>query len=116
LPDAAFVEALVQRYDAIPQVVRNEPELMALFVPTLKADFATFETHQHYEEAPLDCALALYGGQDDPQTHQMNGWTSLCSGPRKARIFPGGHFYFLNQRPALAEALAEDVLASVPAE
>lgn len=114
LPDAAFVDALVRRYDAIPSVIRSEPELMALFVPVLKADFATFETHLHSEEPPLNCALATYGGRDDPQTGQMSGWASLFAGPARTRVFDGGHFYFTNQRRAVVSALVTDVLASVP--
>ena len=116
LPDALFVDALVKRYDAIPQVIRNEPELMELFVPVLKADFATFETHIHRDEPPLDCALAIYGGRHDPQTAQMDGWANLFAGPNHTRIFDGGHFYLADQRRAVAAALAEDVLAAVPAE
>lgn len=116
LSDAAFVDALVKRYDAIPQVIRNEPELMALFVPVLKADFATFETHVHRDEAPLDCALGMYGGADDPQTRQMEGWAGLFAGPASSRVFDGGHFYFADQRRAVVAALAKDVLASVAVE
>lgn len=116
LSDDAFVEALVRRYDAIPQVIRNEPELMALFVPVMKADFATFETHVHQDEAPLPCALAMYGGRDDVQTPQMDGWADLFDGPARKRLFDGGHFYLADRRRAVAEALAEDVLAAVLAD
>jgi surfactin synthase thioesterase subunit len=113
LPDDQFVEALVARYDAIPKVIRDEPELMALFMPVLKADFEVFETHHHAETSPLDCALAIYGGRDDPQTRQMEGWADLYAGPCRTRLFDGGHFYLADQRRALAEALAEDVLGAV---
>ncbi len=115
LPDAAFVDALVHRYDAIPAVIRSEPELMAIFVPVLKADFATFETHIHRDEPALNCALAMYGGRDDPQTAQMAGWTDLFNGPRITRSYDGGHFYLTEHRGAVATALAEDVLAPVAA-
>ena len=113
LPDTAFVDALVRRYDAIPTVIRNEPDLMAIFVPVLKADFATFETHVHRDEPPLGCAVAMYGGRDDPQTAQMAGWADLFSGPRTNRAFDGGHFYLADHRRAVATALAEDVLTPV---
>ena len=113
LPDNRFVEALIARYDAIPKVILDEPELMALFLPVLKADFELFETHRHAETPPLDGALALYGGRADPQTKQMEGWTDLYAGPCRTRLFDGGHFYLADQRRALAEALAEDVLGAV---
>jgi medium-chain acyl-[acyl-carrier-protein] hydrolase len=111
LPDAAFVDALVRRYEAIPEAIRNEPELMALFVPTLKADFAAFETHIHHDEPPLKCPVAMYGGGDDPQTEQMTGWAGLFSGPSRTRVFDGGHFYLAQQRRAVAEAVVQDVVA-----
>jgi surfactin synthase thioesterase subunit len=113
LSDDQFVEALVARYDAIPKVIRDEPELMALFLPVLKADFEVFETHHHSGTRPLDCALAIYGGRSDPQTQQMAGWADLYGGPCRTRLFDGGHFYLADQRRALAEALAEDVLGAV---
>lgn len=115
LSDPDFVEALVRRYDAIPKVIRDEPDLMALFIPVMKADFATFETHVHRDEPPLECALSIYGGRDDPQTRQMTGWTDLFDGPVATCLFDGGHFYLADQRRAVAAALAEDVLAPVAA-
>jgi surfactin synthase thioesterase subunit len=111
LPDEAFVQALTRRYDAIPKVIRDEPDLMALFIPVMKADFATFETHVHRDEPPLPCALATYGGRDDPQTCQMDGWRDLFAGPCRTRLFDGGHFYLAGDRRAVAAALEQDVLA-----
>ena len=116
LPDDAFVDALVERYDAIPKVIRDEPELMALFMPVLKADFEIFESHHHVDEPPLASALSIYGGRADPQTRQMDGWANLYAGAARTRLFDGGHFYLADQRRALADALAEDVLAAVPAQ
>jgi len=110
LPDNAFVAELIRRYDAIPQVILDEPDLMTLFLPMLKADFALFETHEHQEGPPLDCALAIYGGVADPQTAEMEGWAELIAGPCRHRRFPGGHFYLAERRAALAAALAEDIL------
>ena len=115
LPDEVFIGELIRRYDAIPRVILDDPELMALFLPVLKADFALFETHEHRDEPRLDCALAIYGGSGDPQTEQMEGWADLVAGPCRRRRFDGGHFYLAERperRAALAAALAEDVLIS----
>lgn len=112
LPDQAFIAEIQARYGGIPQLILDEPELMALFLPTLKADFAVFETHRFVPEPPLDCALAFYGGDSDPQSAPAAsaGWTGLVSGPTSRRLFPGGHFYLTEQRGALARALAEDLV------
>lgn len=109
LPDDAFVAELVRRYDAIPQAILAERELMALFLPVLKADFAVFETHRHAPGEPLPCPIAIYGGDADPQTAEMEGWAALCAGPATRRVFPGGHFYLVPQRQAVAAAMADDL-------
>jgi surfactin synthase thioesterase subunit len=115
LPDTDFLAELIRRYDAIPRVILDEPELMTLFLPVLRADFALFETHEHRDEPRLDCALGIYGGTGDPQTEQMEGWADLVAGPCHRRWFDGGHFYLAERperRATLAAALAEDVLAA----
>jgi medium-chain acyl-[acyl-carrier-protein] hydrolase len=113
LPDERFVAEIMRRYGGIPSAILTEPELMALFLPVLKADFAVFETYEYCVEPSLDCALAIYGGRDDPQTPQMAGWAPLVTGPVRLRIFDGGHFYTGEQRQALADALTQDL--SLPA-
>ena len=86
LPDEAFIAEIQARYGGIPQLILDEPELMALFLPTLKADFAVFETHRFVSEPPLACALAFYGGDTDPQSAPAAsaGWSGLVSGPDHA--------------------------------
>lgn len=108
LPDDEFVHELTRRYDGIPAVIRGEPELMRLFLPVLKADFAVFETYRYVEEPPLDLPIAIWGGRDDPQTAQMDGWAGLASGPASRRLFDGGHFYLTDRPDRFARALAEE--------
>ena len=113
LPDDQFIAEIQARYGGIPKVILDEPELMELFLPTLKADFAVFETHRFASEPPLECRLAFYGGDADPQSvpAASDGWASLVTGPTRRRIFPGGHFYLTEQRDAVASAMAADLFA-----
>ena len=39
-PEPAFVEQVSARYGALPKVIADDPELMRLFMPTLRADLA----------------------------------------------------------------------------
>lgn len=115
-PDGEFVNAIHTRYGGIPAVILDEPELLALFLPTLKADFAVFETYDYRPEPPLPCALAFFGGMTDPQSapEASDGWFDLVSGPTSRRLFAGGHFYLTEQRQALAQAIAENLLVRAP--
>jgi surfactin synthase thioesterase subunit len=110
LSDEDFLRELTSRYDGIPAVIRDEPELLALFLPVIKADFEVFETYSFYEEPLLDLPISILGGRDDPQTNQMPGWASLVLGSATTRHFPGGHFYLTDRPERFAVALAEEAL------
>jgi medium-chain acyl-[acyl-carrier-protein] hydrolase len=116
MSDADFVSELMRRYNGIPKVVLQEPELLRLFTPCLKADFAVFETYVYAPEPPLECRLAVYGGEEDPQVadDQVAEWARLARDWAGLRRFPGGHFYHQDQRAAVLQAMVED-LRRVPA-
>src|SRR4051812_17390001 len=38
LPDAGFIGEMTRRYEGIPKVILDDPELLAYFLPTIRAD------------------------------------------------------------------------------
>ena len=108
LDDDAIVDGIQQRYGGIPDEVRAEPELLALMVPTLRADLQVLESHDHQHEAPLECPIHAYGGADDDQVSDadLDAWAEHTSGQFSRRTFPGTHF-FLNETagPALRDTV-----------
>lgn len=113
LPDSAFITQVCRRYEGFPKEILDEPELVALFMPVLRADFALFEDHVHVAEPPLPCAFSIYGGREDPQVapRHLDGWRALTCGGLDVRLFDGGHFYIQSQeqRTAVMSALAVDL-------
>ncbi len=109
LPEQEFVAAIQSRYGGIPQPILQEPELMALFLPTLRADFALLESYVYREQPPLACAFTVLGGSEDPlvTTAGLRQWQQHTCGAFTQRQFSGGHFYLQAQRPALLELLAQ---------
>ncbi|GAA1291968.1 thioesterase II family protein [Saccharothrix xinjiangensis] len=87
--------------------------LAAAYVPLL-GDLLLLLQHRHQQEAPLDCDLALYGGQDDPVTtlDQLTAWNDLTTTPVTPRLFPGGHTYPAEQAEALVTQLHHDLEAA----
>src|SRR5207344_936510 len=53
LADREFLDEVKRRYDGIPGAVLENPELVELLLPCLRADFHLVETYDHIEEAPL---------------------------------------------------------------
>lgn len=96
MPDAAFLEEIQRRYDAIPGEVLREPELMQLLLPTLRADFEMLETYDYAAEEPLECPITAIGGLEDHRVplEALEAWSLETRGPFRLHRFPGGHFYF----------------------
>jgi medium-chain acyl-[acyl-carrier-protein] hydrolase len=113
LPDAGFVDELRRRYDGIPQSVLENPELLELMLPCLRADFTAYETYQHRAEPPLDCAISAFGGDQDVyvRTHEVAGWREQTRGRFRMRVVPGNHFFVQTERDRVLAAVADDLSA-----
>jgi len=109
LPDAEFVAEIRERFDGIPPAILQEPEILQLLLPALRADMAALETYTYRPEEPLDCPITAFGGEDDPWATQdeLEAWREETSASFVTRRFPGGHFYLQQAEPRLLPALAE---------
>jgi surfactin synthase thioesterase subunit len=116
LDDAAFVAEIDRRYGGIPPELRHDADIMALLLPSLRADIHAVETWAPGGAAPLACPITAYGGHDDPHAPiaQMTGWQRETAAPARVRLFPGGHFYLEAQRDALLADVGAALAASVP--
>lgn len=109
LEDDAFVQAL-QQYDGTPAKVLEDKELMALYLPMLRADFRLSENYLCRNIHTLPCKLHIFGAQDDPFTtvDGLRQWSRYADGGCGSMMFEGGHFYFHAQQekffPALTQA------------
>ena len=119
LPDAEFVTAINQRYGGIPAEIAAHADLLALLLPSLRADIQALETHNPPLRAPAAYLISVFGGSHDrltPRAH-LDAWQSETSAPIRVRVFPGDHFYLA---PRMTELLADvsatlEPLLSVPA-
>jgi surfactin synthase thioesterase subunit len=105
LPDAEFVDALQQRYAGIPAEVLREPDLLALFLPALKADFTAYELYQFQEAAPVGCPVTAFAGESDPRVTPglLDQWSQHTTRPFALQQVAGGHFFLLESTaPVLA--------------
>lgn len=111
LSDAEFLDRICKRYQAIPQVVLDEPELLRIFLPTLRADFTLIETYRYVEEPALSCPVSVYQGRDDVTVSfdQLAGWRTLTSGDFKIELLPGGHFFLQTDRLPLLRRISREL-------
>jgi surfactin synthase thioesterase subunit len=116
LPDDAFVAEMRRRYGGIPDEVLAEPELMALLLPSLRADIHALETYVASRPAPLPFPVTAFGGLDDaltPRAH-LEAWREETPEAFRVRMFAGGHFYLESRRDDLL-ADVRDTLAGAAA-
>lgn len=103
LADEEFLDKMQRLYGGVPDAVRQEPELLALFLPGLRADVQVFETYAPLTDRRVQCMVRVYGGVDDrrPKPERLPGWQRLVEHEISLRTFPGGHFYLNDARAEL---------------
>jgi medium-chain acyl-[acyl-carrier-protein] hydrolase len=109
LSDSDFVAEINRRFGSIPPEILAEPDILALLLPSLRADFAALETHKPQARQPLDCPISAFGGDEDafaPREH-LEAWRVETMNSFDLRIFPGGHFYLELERSARSAVLTQ---------
>jgi medium-chain acyl-[acyl-carrier-protein] hydrolase len=95
LPDADL-RAHVGTMGGTPRALLEDPEMMQLLLPILRADFALCETHESRDAEPLRCPLVAFGGRHDVAVEPagLAAWASHTQASFELHMFEGGHFYF----------------------
>lgn len=97
-------------YGGVPKELMQDPDLLAFFLPPLKADLLLLDRFsldvQDIHER-LDVPLQAFYGVDDPVAGQglMAGWAQCTSAEFSLTAFPGHHFFVAQAAPALCAAL-----------
>ena len=104
LDDERFLNA-VNRYGAIPDEVFLNADLRSIVLPALRADYAILESYRYHKEAPLDCPIVSFGGQQDSEVSadDLQAWEEETTRPFQRHLLTGGHFFI---RESEADLLA----------
>ena len=108
LPDDAFTDEL-RRFSGTPEAILANPDFMAFYLPILRADFQADETYRHEIQPPLECPIAAFGGDSDPEaeTEEISQWAKHTTGTFSLEMFAGDHFFLNPQQPALLKSIGE---------
>jgi medium-chain acyl-[acyl-carrier-protein] hydrolase len=100
--------ARLRRLGGTPEAVLREPELMALFLPILRADLGVNEAEPHRTEPPLGCPIVAFGGTDDERCRrdELDAWRDHTRADFASELFPGGHFFVHTAGRELLAALS----------
>ena len=114
LPEPEFVREL-KRLAGTPEEVLQSPEMMEVYLPLLRADFALSETYAYQDGAPLTIPISAYGGDTDSHvsTDDVAAWRRYTIGAFRHVTLAGGHFFLNDNRSALLSQLTHELHAHI---
>ena len=107
LSDEAFLDAVGRRYNALPAELLQNPEILALVLPSLRADFKLMSCYQYTPGVQLDTGITLLNGKDDPWVDlaSIAAWQMHFKPELRSHWFPGGHFYLPDAASEVSELI-----------
>ncbi|PLZ94597.1 putative thioesterase [Fischerella thermalis CCMEE 5194] len=111
LPEAEFIAEL-RRLNGTPQTLLENEELMQLFLPILRADFAVLETYVYTQQAPLNIPITAFGGLEDQEVSrdQIQAWQEQTSASFALHMFPGDHFFLHSFYSSILEIISQQII------
>jgi medium-chain acyl-[acyl-carrier-protein] hydrolase len=111
LADAEFVDQICRQYGGIPQAVLDNPDLMELMLPCLRADLTAYETYEYHDDDPLVCPISAFGGRLDTRVseEEVRGWREQTRESFNVQMFDGGHFFLQTHRDELLAAIRREL-------
>ncbi|MEE1931545.1 alpha/beta fold hydrolase [Streptomyces sp. TRM 70351] len=109
--DAELV-AEVRRLGGTVGRVLDDPEMLEMVMPVLRADYTALRGYRWEPGPPLAAPFTVLVGDADPVVPVADaaGWTEHSSAGGEVRTFPGGHFY-LDAAAAGVAAVVRSALA-----
>jgi len=110
LPESDLLAEL-RRLNGIPVKVFDDPELMQIMLPILRADLSVYETYVYSPEPPLACPIAAFGGMQDHRVSRgdLEAWSEQTSVSFSLQMYPGDHFFWQTTQPRLLERLSREL-------
>ncbi|MEV7941739.1 alpha/beta fold hydrolase [Kitasatospora sp. NPDC088264] len=98
----------------IDEEIAEDVEILDALMPAVRADFAIWERHRVAPGPRLDIPLSALAGRTDVRTplDTLDGWRAYTSAPFDIRLYPGGHFYFLDTSTEVLASVGRTLLAS----
>lgn len=112
-PDAEIVAEL-RRLGGPHQGMLADPEVLSLVLPAIRSDYRAIESYRHDATARLDCPVTVLVGDADPRVSidEARAWAEHTTAPTEVEVFPGGHFYLIEQSSAVIGLIADRLSAA----
>lgn len=103
LPDAGIVAELASLNGTSAELL-GDPEIVAMIMPAVRADYRAIETYRAEPDAAVSCPVTVLTGDADPQTTALEAaaWRAHTTRPFALATYSGKHFFLNDHLPAIA--------------
>jgi surfactin synthase thioesterase subunit len=110
--DRDLLARLEVRYGQLPSLIRDEEEVLALFLPALRADLELVDAYAYRPGPALRCPITAISGEDDDTVtaEQVGRWARQTTADFAAHRLPAGHFYPPEQAGTVFDILRRRLL------
>jgi surfactin synthase thioesterase subunit len=94
LPDEELA-AEVQHLGGLPPEIAGFPELRSRLLRVLRIDLRLAHAYLPFVDAPLECPITVFGGEDDPLVTPAGrrAWAKETTAQTSVVVVPGRHFF-----------------------
>jgi surfactin synthase thioesterase subunit len=93
MDDLAFIKHMKQ-LDGLPPRLLNEPSLMRVFLPILRADITAIDNYRYEPTNKFDAPLTvLFGSKEEQLQRVILDWQQECAQRITVQRMAGGHFF-----------------------
>jgi pyochelin biosynthesis protein PchC len=85
----------------------EDPEVLAMFLPSLMGDYRAIETYRSAPGATVACPVTALVGDEDPRAtlDEVRAWADHTTGGFEMHVFAGGHFFLNDHVTGVAEVV-----------
>jgi surfactin synthase thioesterase subunit len=112
LPDKQLLDRVAE-LGAMPDFVLRDPEMVALVLPTLRADLTLCERYRYRPQPQLAVPITALAGAQDPMLDDepLSDWAAHTTARFAEHVLPGDHFYAAEGMDRLMGLLRAALLA-----
>ena len=102
-------EQLIERMRQLggtAEAVFDDPDMLALTLPVMRADFLLCGLYDYCSRPPLTCPIHVFGGKADRlSVDSLSAWQDETSASFSLEMLDGGHFFLNSAEARLLELL-----------
>lgn len=108
--DEGIIAELRELSGTDPELLAD-PETREMILPALRSDYRAVAAYRDVPGRAVSCPVHALIGDDDARvtTEEAKAWAEHTTGPFDLRVYPGGHFYLVEQSGPLLRFIADDL-------